>query len=118
MASLQALRLLVDRYDALSRRRVQTVNRLQALLAELVPGQGKKDITAAQAKAMLGTVRPRDIAGKTRRRIAAEELAELFALDAKIKKSSAELKSMVAGPRLAPDGPTRCRSSSRRPSVG
>ena len=95
MASWQALRLLVDRYDALSRRRVQTVNRLQALLAELVPGQGKKDITAAQAKAMLGTVRPRDIAGKTRRRIAAEELAELFALDAKIKKSSAELKSMV-----------------------
>src|SRR5687768_10505173 len=33
---LEALRLLVDRRDALSRRRVQTVNRLQALLAELV----------------------------------------------------------------------------------
>jgi len=92
---LQALRLLVDRRDALSRRRVQCVNRLQALLAELLPGQGKKDITAAQAKALLATVRPRDVAGKTCRRIAAEELAELVAVDAKIKKSSAELKALV-----------------------
>ena len=71
---LQALRLLVDRRDALSRRRVQCVNRLQALLAELLPGQGKKDITAPQAKKMLASVRPRDVAGKTCRRIAAEEL--------------------------------------------
>ena len=91
----QALRMLVDRRDALSQRRVQTVNRLQALLAELLPGQAKKDITALQAKAMLASVRPRDIAGKTCRRIAAEELAELVAVDAKIKKSSAELKAMV-----------------------
>ena len=44
---------------------------------------------------MLATVRPRDIAGKTRRRIAAEELAELVAVEAKIKKSTAELKAIV-----------------------
>ena len=74
---LEALRMLTDRREALTRRRVQTVNRLQALLAELLPGQAKKDITALQAKAMLARVRPRDIAGKTRRRIAAEELADL-----------------------------------------
>jgi transposase len=92
---LQALRMLADRRDALSRRRVQTVNRLQALLAELLPGQGKKDITAGQAKALLATVRPRDVAGKTCRRIAAEELSELVAVDAKIKKSTTELKTMV-----------------------
>lgn len=59
-------------------------------MAELIPGQGKKDITA-----LLASVRPRDIAGKTCRRIAAEELAELVAVDAKIKKSTAELKAMV-----------------------
>ncbi|WP_222130933.1 transposase [Nocardioides deserti] len=40
-------------------------------------------------------MRPRDIAGKTRRRIAAEELAELVAVEAKIKKSTAELKAIV-----------------------
>jgi transposase len=92
---LEALRMLADRREALTRRRVQTVDRLQALLAELLPGQAKKDITPLQAKAMLVGVRPRDIAGKTRRRIAAEELAELVAVDAKIKTATAELKAMV-----------------------
>ena len=92
---LEALRMLTDRREALTRRRVQTVNRLQALLAELLPGQAKKDITPLQAKGMLASVRPRDVAGKTRRSIAAEELAELVAVDAKIKKATAELKSIV-----------------------
>ena len=92
---LEALRMLTDRREALTRRRVQTVGRLQALLAELLPGQAKRDITTGQAKTMLASVRPRDIAGKTRRRIATEELAELIAVEAKIKKSTAELKTIV-----------------------
>ena len=40
-------------------------------------------------------MRPRDVVGKTRRRIAAEELAELIAVEAKMKKATAELKAMV-----------------------
>jgi transposase len=96
---LEALRLLADRREALTRRRVQTVDRLQALLAELLPGQAKKDITPLQAKAMLARVRPRDVAGRTRRRIAAEELAELITVDAKIRKATAELKVMVVARR-------------------
>jgi transposase len=92
---LEALRMLTDRREALTRRRVQTVNRLQALLAELLPGQAKRDITTGQAKAMLARVRPRDLAGKTRRRIAAEELADLVAVESKMKKATAELKTMV-----------------------
>ena len=71
------------------------MDRLQALLAELLPGQAKRDLTTGQAKAMLTSVKPRDIAGKTRRRIAAEELAELIAVEAKIKKATAELKTIV-----------------------
>src|SRR3954468_16511187 len=39
---LEVLRMRVDRRDALSRRRVQTVDRLQALLAELLPGQQRR----------------------------------------------------------------------------
>jgi transposase len=38
-------------------------------------GQGEVGTSALQAKAILASVRPRDVAGKTRRRIAAEELA-------------------------------------------
>ena len=52
---LEALRMLTDRRDALTRRRVQIVCRLQALLAELIPGTAKRDITALQAKKLLGT---------------------------------------------------------------
>jgi transposase len=93
---LEALRMMCDRREELTRLRVQTVNRLQRLLAELVPGTGKKDLTSLQAKAILASVRPRDIAGKTRRRIAAEELADLIAVETKMKKSTTELKTLVA----------------------
>jgi transposase len=92
---LEALRMLTDRRNELAHLRVQTVNRLQRLLSELFPGQRKKDLSALQAKAMLATVRPRDIAGKTRRRMAAEELADLVVVDAKLKKIKAELKVVV-----------------------
>jgi transposase len=92
---LEALRMLVDRRDELARQRVQTVNRLQRLLSELVPGKAKKDITALQAKAILAGVRPRDVAGKTRRRLVVEQLTDLFTIDKKIKASTKELKAMV-----------------------
>ena len=92
---LEALRMLADRREELTRQRVQTVNRLQRLLSELTPGQAKKDITALQAKAILASVRPRDVAGKTRRRLAAEQLTELVAVEKKIKALTKELKAMV-----------------------
>jgi transposase len=87
--------MLADRREELTRRRVQTVNRVQRLLSELTPGQAKKDITALQAKGILASVRPRDLAGKTRRRLAVEQLAELVAVDKKIKALTKELKAMV-----------------------
>ncbi len=92
---LEALRMLTDHRDELVRRRVQTVNRLQRLLAELTPGKAKKDITALQAKAILASVRPRDVVGNTRRRLAAEQSAELVAVEKKIKLLSKELKATV-----------------------
>lgn len=61
----------------------------------MLPGQAKKDITTGQAKLLLASVRPRDLAGKTRRRIAAEELTELIAVEAKMKKATAEVKAIV-----------------------
>ena len=93
---LESLRMLIDRRDELTRQRVQTVNRLQRLLAELTPGTAKKDITALQAKGILATVRPRDLAGKTRRRIAADELADLVAVETKLKVVTRELKTLIA----------------------
>ena len=46
---LEVLRMLTDRRETLTRRRVETVNRLQRLLSELIPGQAKRDLTALQA---------------------------------------------------------------------
>jgi transposase len=94
-AELEALRMLVDRREELTRARIQTVNRLHRLLSELLPGQAKKDMTALQAKAILASVRPRDLAGKTRRRLAVEQLAELVAIEKKMKSLTTELKAMV-----------------------
>jgi transposase len=82
---LEALRMLVDRREELARQRTQTANRLQRLLAELTPGKAKKDITTGQAKEILAGVRPRDLVGKTRRRLAAEQLAELVVIEKKMK---------------------------------
>lgn len=94
-AELEALRMLVDRRAELSRLRVQAVNRLHRLLSELVPGKAKRDITALQAKAILAGVRPRDLAGKTRRRLAVEQVTEVAATDKKIKAITKELKALV-----------------------
>ena len=95
-ADLEVLRMLIERRDELTKAKVQAVNRLHRVLSELVPGQSKKDITVLQAKRILASVRPRDQVGKTRKRIAAEHLAEAAALEAKIKTSSKELKALVA----------------------
>jgi len=92
---LEALRMLVDRREELARHRTQTANRLQRLLGELSPGKAKKDITTGQAKTILAGIRPRDLVGKTRRRLAAEQLADLVAVEKKIKDLTKELKSML-----------------------
>lgn len=60
-----ALRLLVDRRDQLGHARTEVVSRLHHLLLELVPGGAKKFLSAQQARALLNTVRPRDVVGKT-----------------------------------------------------
>ena len=115
---LEALRMLCDRREELTQLRVQTVNTLQRLLAELVPGKAKKDLTALQAKAILATVRPRDIAGKTRRRIAADELADLLAGRGEDEEGHRRAQGLGQGPRLTADRTPRCRTRGRGPDTG
>jgi transposase len=90
-----ALRLLIDRRDELGVARTQTLNRLHRLLLELLPGGAKKYLSVDQAKALLATVRPRDVVGKTRRRLAAELIAELVAIDKRIKIANRELHELI-----------------------
>jgi transposase len=93
--ALMALRLLCDRRDEISHARAQALNRLHRLFLELLPGGAPVKKSTAQYKALLAGLRPRALAGKTRRRMAAEELADLTRYDAKLKAMKAELKAAV-----------------------
>src|SRR5215469_16915025 len=92
---LLVLGMLADRRDELGRARTQTINRIHRLLLELIPGGAKQFLSAAQARALLATTRPRDIVGKTRRRLAAELITELEAIDRKIKTCKKEITAHV-----------------------
>ena len=94
-ADLDVLRLLADRRRSLGEEHSRKVSQLHALLLELIPGGAKKDLSAAQAKALLAKVRPRDVAGKTRRRLAAELTADLERIYARKKAADKELRELV-----------------------
>jgi len=93
---LMALRLLADRREELANARTQAVSRLHRLLLDLIPGGAPRFLSATQARALLATVRPRGVAGRTRRQIAAELLAEIVVLDRKLKDSDKTLREAVA----------------------
>ncbi|MBM7513228.1 transposase [Nocardioides cavernae] len=93
---LAVLRLLVDRRRSLGEEHSRKTSQLHQLLLELIPGGAKRDLSAAQAKALLAKVRPRDVVGKTRRRVAAELVADLERIYARKKAANKELTELVA----------------------
>ena len=112
---LAVLRVLVDRRRSLGEDHTRMVAQLHQLLLELIPGGAKKDLSAAQAKAILAKVRPRDTVGKTRRRVAAELVADLERIHARKKAADRELTELLAAtgtrltalPGIGPSGAAR-----------
>ena len=112
---LAVLRILVDRRRSLGEDHTRMVSQLHQLLLELIPGGAKKDLSARQAKALLAKVRPRDTAGKTRRRVAAELIADLERIYARKKAANKELTVLLAAtgtsllepPGIGPSGAAR-----------
>ena len=92
---LAVLRILVDRRRSLGEDHTRIVSQVHALLLELVPGGAKRDLSAAQARKLLATVRPRDVAGKTRRRVAAELIGDLERIHARKKAADKELRELL-----------------------
>jgi transposase len=92
---LVVMGMLADRRDELGRARTQTINRLHRLLLELFPGGAKQFLSAQQARAMIATIRPRDLPGKTRRRLAVELIGELETIGKKIRNLKKELAELV-----------------------
>jgi transposase len=92
---LEVLRILVDRRRSLGEEHTRKTSQLHQLLLELIPGGAKRDLSAAQAKALLAKVRPRDVVGKTRRRVAAELIADLERIYARKKAANKELTELL-----------------------
>ena len=92
---LAVLRVLADRRRALGEDHTRMIAQLHHLLLELIPGGAKKDLSAAQAKALLAKVRPRDAAGKARRRVAAELIVDLERIYSRKKAADKELRELI-----------------------
>jgi len=72
------------------------VNRLHQVLMELIPGGAAQRLTATKARALLATVRPRSIAGKARRQLAADYIDDVTMLDRKLKTIEKRISEAVA----------------------
>ncbi|HEY5185318.1 MAG TPA: IS110 family transposase [Actinomycetes bacterium] len=92
----ETLRLLSHRRDELVGSRTQAVCRLHRELQILIAGGASRALTAAKAKALLASVRPRDEVGKVRKSLALDQLADLVAIDRRLKDIDAQIKTVVA----------------------
>ncbi|WP_234361459.1 hypothetical protein [Plantactinospora sp. BB1] len=115
---LALLRILVDRRRSLGEDHTRMVPQLHQLLLELNAGGAKKSLSAAQAKALLATVRPRDTVGEVRRRVATELIGDLERVQRRSKGADKELKELLASTKDHADGPGRHRTVWCRPAAG
>jgi transposase len=95
-AQREVLRILVDRRRAIGEEHTYKTNQLHALVLELIPGGAKRDLSAAQARKILASVRPRDVVGKTRKRVAMELVVDLERIYARKKAANKELLTLLA----------------------
>jgi len=90
-----SLRLLCDRREELAAQRTQAVCRLHRLLAELTPGGMRRELTAGKAQALLARIRPGDDVAAVRLHIARDHLADIRALDARLKYIAGQIAALV-----------------------
>jgi transposase len=108
-----SLRLLCDRREELGALRTQAVCRLHRLLAELTPGGMSRELSAGKAAAVLDRIRPGDEVSRIRLQLAADHLADIRALDARMKAIGAQIARLVAA-----SGPLRQLPDCRAPRAG
>jgi transposase len=90
-----SLRLLCDRREELIAQRTQAACRLHRLLAELTPGGMRRELSANKAQALLARIRPADDVAAVRVHIARDHLADIRALDARIRYLGGQIAALV-----------------------
>jgi transposase len=94
--SSEALRLLSERREDLVAERTRALNRLHALLRDLLPGGVAGKLSADRAARILRSIRPKEGASaRLRRGLASEVLRDVRTLDRKIADLSGRIEAEV-----------------------
>jgi transposase len=88
-------RLLVKHHNDLARWRNKLCCRLHALAGELVPGGIHREVVIDQARSLLASVQPEDVAAVERHRQAVELVAEIDRLDGQMRDSRRRITTAV-----------------------
>lgn len=90
------LRLLTERHEGLVHERTRILNRLHAVLRDLLPGGVPTGLSADKAAAAMKTIRPVTATDSCRREIARDLLADLRRLDRQVKDNEAQMRDALA----------------------
>jgi len=94
-AASEALRLLSERREDLVAERTRALNRLHALLRDLVPGGVARTLSADRAARILRGIRPKGASARLRRRLASEVLRDVRTLERKITDLNGRIEAEV-----------------------
>ena len=94
-AASEALRLLSERREDLVAERTRALNRLHALLRDLLPGGVARTLSADRAARILRGIRPKGTSARLRRRLASEILRDVRTLDRKIADLNGRIEAEV-----------------------
>jgi transposase len=93
--SSEAMRLLSERREDLVAERTRALNRLHALLRDLLPGGVARSLSADRAARILRSIRPKGASARLRRRLASEVLRDVRMLDRKIADLNGRIEAEV-----------------------
>jgi transposase len=93
--SSEAMRLLSERREDLVAERTRALNRLHALLRDLLPGGVARTLSADRAGRILRGIRPKGDSARLRRRLASEVLRDVRTLDRKIADLNGRIEAEV-----------------------
>src|SRR5215216_5648736 len=91
----ETMRLLSERREDLVAERTRALNRLHALLRDLVPGGVARTLSADRAARILRGIRPKGASARLRRRLASEILRDVRTLDRKIADLNGRIEAEV-----------------------
>jgi len=94
-AASEVLRLLSERREDLVAERTRALNRLHALLRDLLPGGVSGKLSADRVARILRSIRPRSSSSRIRRRLASEVLRDIRTLDRKIADLDGRIEAEV-----------------------